>query len=54
MPEIYVCFYGLFQLTRCFTNNCSNIDKEIANYENKTQCDMAEIRMKLFTDFGYC
>lgn len=53
MPEIYECFYGLSHLFNFFINNDKEFIEEFKNFEEKTQQEMAENRLKLFTDYGY-
>lgn len=53
MPEIYECFYGLAQLLRLIPKKDESQEKELMEYESRTQGFMEENRMKLFHEFGY-
>lgn len=53
MPEIYECFYGLAQLSKLFSSEDRTFLKELKEFEQKTELEMAENRLKLFTDYGY-
>ena len=52
MPEIYECFYALAQLLRLIPKK-DNSEKELQEYEYRTQDYMEENRIKLFQEFGY-
>lgn len=53
MPEIYGCLFDLNQLLKLFPKQDKELRRKILEYEEKTQEDMAENRLKLFRDFGY-
>ena len=54
MPEIFECFFNLGELLRLIPTENINMDREIQEYENKTLDDMAQNRIKLFEQYGYC
>ena len=53
MPEIYECFYGLAQLTRLFTSEDKSFLEALKEFERKSEIEMAQNRLKLYTDYGY-
>lgn len=48
MPEIYTLFFDLGALLKLFPKKDSEFLKKLAEYEQKTQEDMAQNRLKLF------
>ena len=50
MPEIYECFFGLSQLIKLFVSEDKAFLKE---FEERTEKEMAQNRLKLYTDYGY-
>ena len=53
MPEINVCLFDLYYLFKLFPFGENDLDQDIEDYETKTQEDMAQIRVNLFSEFGY-
>ena len=53
MPEIYECFFGLAQLAKLFTLEDKSFLKEFEAFEERTEQEMAQNRIKLYTDYGY-
>lgn len=53
MPEISFCLFDLKQLFKLFPKQDRELKKQIEEYERKTQEDMAENRVKLFSQYGY-
>jgi hypothetical protein len=53
MPEISLFLFDLEQLFKLFPKQDGQLKDKIQEYEQKTQEDMAEIRIKLFSEFGY-
>lgn len=53
MPEVYECFYGLAQLAKLFVSDDKTFLKELKEFETKTEQEMAQNRLKLYTDYGY-
>ncbi|MBE7713612.1 MAG: hypothetical protein E7Z87_07700 [Cyanobacteria bacterium SIG26] len=53
MPEINVCLFDLYYLFKLFPFWENDLDQDIEDYETKTQEDMAQIRVNLFSEFGY-
>jgi hypothetical protein len=54
MPEIFECFTNLCELLRFIPLENNDTDREIQEYEHKTLNDMAQNRIKLFGQYGYC
>ena len=53
MPEISLFLFDLEQLFKLFPKEDRQLRDKILEYEQKTQKDMAENRVKLFSEFGY-
>lgn len=53
MPEVYECFFGLSQLIKLFVSEDKTFLKELKEFEEKTEREMAQNRLKLYTDYGY-
>lgn len=53
MPEISLFLFDLEQLFKLFPKGDRQLRDKILEYEQKTQEDMAENRIKLFAEFGY-
>jgi hypothetical protein len=53
MPEISLFLFDLEQLFKLFPKQDGQLKDKIQEYEQKTQEDMAENRVKLFAEFGY-
>lgn len=53
MPEISLFLFDLEQLFKLFPKQNNNFKEKILEYEQKTQEDMTENRVKLFSEFGY-
>ena len=53
MPEVYECFFGLAQLAKLFVSEDKTFLKELKEFELKTEREMAQNRLKLYTDYGY-
>ena len=53
MPEISLFFFDLEQLFKLFPKEDRQLKDKILEYEQKTHEDMAENRIKLFSEFGY-
>ena len=53
MPEISLFLFDLEQLFKLFPKEDRQLRDKILEYEQKTQEDMAENRVKLFSEFGY-
>lgn len=53
MPEISFFFFDLEQLCKLFPKCDNNQYKELEKYENEAQENMVQIRMNLFSEFGY-
>ena len=53
MPEISLFLFDLEQLMKLFPKQDRQLRDKILEYEQKTQEDMAENRVKLFAEFGY-
>lgn len=53
MPEISFCLFDLKQLFKLFPKVDREFESKIDEYERKTQEDMAQIRLNLYSDFGY-
>ena len=53
MPEISLFLFDLEQLFKLFPKEDRQLRYKILEYEQKTQEDMAENRVKLFSEFGY-
>lgn len=53
MPEINVFLFDLYYLFKLFPFWENDLDQDIEDYETKTQEDMAQIRVNLFSEFGY-
>lgn len=53
MPEISLFLFDLEHLFKLFPKQNNNFKEKILEYEQKTQEDMAENRVKLFSEFGY-
>ena len=53
MPEIYECFYGLAQLTKLFATEDKSFLQALKEFERKSEIEMAQNRLKLYTDYGY-
>ena len=53
MPEISMFFFDLKQLFKLFPKEDKELRRKIAEYEQQTQADMAQNRIRLFSEFGY-
>lgn len=53
MPEISLFLFDLEQLFKLFPKQDYELKDKILDYEQKTHENMAENRMKLFSEFGY-
>ncbi|MBQ8668487.1 hypothetical protein IJ472_01810 [bacterium] len=53
MPEISLFLFDLEQLMKLFPKQDRQLRDKILEYEQKTQEDMAQNRIKLFSEFGY-
>ena len=53
MPEVYECFFGLAQLAKLFVSEDKTLLKDLKEFEEKTEKEMAQNRLKLYTDYGY-
>lgn len=53
MPEISFFFFDLEQLFKLFPKCDTSQDKGVTEYENEAQENMVQIRMNLFSEFGY-
>jgi hypothetical protein len=53
MPEVYECFFGLAQLAKLFVSEDKTFLKELKEFEDRTGKEMAQNRLKLYTDYGY-
>lgn len=53
MPEINVCLFDLYYLFKLFPFADNDLNKDLKEYEHNTQEEMAQIRINLFSEFGY-
>ena len=53
MPEISLFLFDLEHLFKLFPKQNFQLKDIISEYELKTQEDMSENRVKLFSDYGY-
>lgn len=53
MPEISLFLFDLEQLFKLFPKRDRQLGDKIQEYEQQTQQDMAENRLKLFSEYGY-
>ncbi len=53
MPEISLCLFDLSQWFKLFPKEDKNLREKILEYEQRTQQDMAQNRLKLFSEYGY-
>lgn len=53
MPEISICLFDLKFLFNLYPKEDKNLQQKLLEYEEQTQADMAENRVKLFQEFGY-
>ncbi len=53
MPEISMFLFDLKQLFKLFPKEDKELQRKIQEYEQQTQADMAQNRLKLFSEFGY-
>ena len=53
MPEISLFLFDLDQLFRLIPKRDRQLEDKIQEYEHQTQQDMAENRLKLFSEYGY-
>lgn len=53
MPEIDVFLFDLSQLFKLFPKQDKDLNNKIQSYEQQLQEDMAQNRIKLFSEFGY-
>ena len=53
MPEISFCLFDLGKLFELLQKENKELKAKIAEYETNAQEEMAQNRMKLFSDYGY-
>lgn len=53
MPEINVFLFDLYYLFKLFPFADEDLTQDLEDYECKTQEEMAQIRVNLFSEFGY-
>ena len=53
MPEIEVMLFDLTHLFKLFPKENKEISQKIEKFEHEIQENMAENRLKLFSEFGY-
>ncbi len=53
MPEISMFLFDLNMLFKLFPKEDREFKQKIEEYEQQTQVDMAQNRIKLFSEFGY-
>ncbi len=53
MPEISFFFFDLEHLLKLFPKNDKNLQENLSEYEYKIQENMMQIRMNLFSEYGY-
>ena len=53
MPEISMFLFDLNMLFKLFPKEDRVFKQKIEEYEQQTQVDMAQNRIKLFSEFGY-
>ena len=53
MPEIYEMFINLSELLRLIPRKDEELKEKIEQYENKLEKNMAQNRLKLFSEYGY-
>lgn len=53
MPEIYAMFFNLSELLKFMPKEDNELNEKIEEYEAKIALDMAENRIRLFSEYGY-
>lgn len=53
MPEIDFFLFDLEHLLKLFSGSNNNLQQDVADYECETHKNMIQIRMNLFSEFGY-
>ena len=53
MPEIYECFFGLAHFAKLFASEDKSFLQALKEFERKNEIEMAQNRLKLYTDYGY-
>ena len=53
MPEISMFLFDLNMLFKLFPKEDKEFRQKIEEYEQQAQVDMAQNRIKLFSEFGY-
>lgn len=53
MPELNVMMFDLYYLFKIFPHEDKEFNEALAEYERNTNDEMYQIRLNLFSEFGY-